>query len=145
MNNWVVYFAITTLLMALRLLHKISKNQRKHRKPGKSGGKWGKPNFSSFSRFCLFVHFSHSHLSGPPYVLDRPGKLSFSLGPLRFRQPVYDQVRNSEPFVLRPGRLSFRIGPLKFYQIPAQDFHFYPCCVDYQANCYNLVDCNEDH
>eukprot|EP00093_Oithona_nana_P009050 09050.XXX_446832_447270_1 [CDS] Oithona nana genome sequencing. len=81
---------------------------------------------------------------GPPYVLDRPGKLSFSLGPLRFRQPVYDQVRNSEPFVLRPGKLSFRIGPLKFYQIPAQSFHYYPCCVDVQANCYNLVDCNED-
>lgn len=57
---------------------------------------------------------------------------------------MYDQVRNSEPFVLRPGKLSFRIGPLKFYQIPAQSFHYYPCCVDVQANCYNLVDCNED-
>ena len=81
---------------------------------------------------------------GPPYVLDRPGALSFMLGPLRFRQPVYDATRNQEPFIFKPGRLSFRIGPLKFYQIPSQNFGYYPCCVDFAANCYQFADCNAD-
>ena len=61
---------------------------------------------------------------------------------LRFRQPVYDKVRNREPFNFRPGKLSFQIGPLKFYQIPTQRFNFYPCCVDYRANCYRFADCD---
>ena len=80
--------------------------------------------------------------SGPPYVLDRPGKLSFNAGPVRFRQPVYDEVRNREPFHFRPGKLSFRIGSFKFYQIPTQNVQFYPCCVDLAANCYDLADCS---
>jgi hypothetical protein len=82
--------------------------------------------------------------NGPPYVLDRPGPLSFNLGNFRFRQPLYDEVRNQEPFVFKPGPLSFRIGSLSFKQIPTQNFHFYPCCVDYRANCYRFADCNID-
>ena len=86
---------------------------------------------------------------GPPYVLDRPGKLSFNLGKLRFRQTVYDQNRNlQQPFRIpfKPGKLSFRIGPFKFLQTPTQNviFDYFPCCVDYAANCYQLVDCDRE-
>ena len=80
---------------------------------------------------------------GPPYILDRPGALSFQIGKLKFNQNIYDRKRNFEPLVFRPGKLSFKIGPLKFRQIPTQTFRFdyYPCCVDIAANCWRYVDC----
>ena len=83
---------------------------------------------------------------GPPYVLDRPGALSFNIGKLRFRQNVYDRNRNLQPLVFRPGRLSFKIGPIRFRQIPTQTFRFsyFPCCVDPFANCEQYVDCEEE-
>ena len=85
---------------------------------------------------------------GPPYILDRPGALSFKIGHLKFHQNIYDRKRNFEPIMFRPGKLSFRIGPLKFRQIPSQtfDFDYYPCCVDIAANCWRYVDCeNRKH
>jgi len=64
--------------------------------------------------------------SEPPYVKSRPGALSFRLGPLSFRQLVYDGERNrNEPIVIRPGRLSFRLGPLIFRQIPTDQFRLH--------------------
>ena len=62
----------------------------------------------------------------PPFVKSKPGALSFRLGPLNFRQLVYDGERNrNEPVVIRPGRLSFRLGPFIFRQIPTDQFRLY--------------------
>ena len=101
--------------------------------------------FNLFQRPYDIRFNEQDKLKGPPYVLDRPGALSFNLGELRFRQNVYDRNRNLQPLVFRPGRLSFKIGPIRFRQIPTQTFRFdyFPCCVIPDANCYRYVDCKK--
>lgn len=88
---------------------------------------------------------SSSIQNGPPFETGESGPLSFSIGRLRFRQPVYDFERNQKPFVLKPGPLSFRLGPFRFTQIPTQTFTFDPCCTDYRANCELFVNCDAEY
>jgi hypothetical protein len=80
----------------------------------------------------------------PPFLKPKPGNLSFKLGPLVFRQLVYDGDRNrNEPFVVRPGPLSFELGPLRFRQVPTDRFNV-GCCAHRDANCWILAGCHQD-
>ena len=78
-----------------------------------------------------------------PFAKKKPGPLSFRIGPIRFRQLVWDRERNKQPIKFKPGPLSFRIGPIRFNQIPQK--HLLPgaCCFDPTASCYVLANCDD--
>jgi hypothetical protein len=78
---------------------------------------------------------------GHPFLKRKPGKLSFRIGSLSFRQLVFDGDRNrNEPFVVKPGRLSFRLGPIMFRQVPTDQLNL-RCCAHLDSNCWIIAGC----
>ncbi|CAB4066788.1 TSPAN13_31 [Lepeophtheirus salmonis] len=85
---------------------------------------------------------THDLPKGPPFSNKRPGRLSFNVGPYRFRQNVYSAKNNKNinEYKFKPGILSFRLGPINFLHVPTNTITFDPCCTIPAAKCHQYLD-----
>ena len=97
---------------------------------------------SRFNQFENNPSSSGSNSNSNSLIKDRPGKLSFSLGPLNFRQKVFDQQKFVANRSATPGNLSFKLGPISFIQTStSQNYGYQACCVNKASTCFVSANC----